>query len=38
MSQRSVGKDINISQARRGMTEDLKNPDNVDKEKVKRFA
>lgn len=38
VSQRGVGEDVNVSHARRGMTEDLQNPDVADKEKVGRFA
>lgn len=34
MSQRGVGKDVNVSHDGRCMTEDLKNPDVVDKEKI----
>lgn len=31
---RGVGKDVNVSHDGRRMTEDLKNPDVVDKEKI----
>lgn len=38
MSQNGVGKDVNVSHARRCMAENLKNPNVVEKDKVERFT